>query len=192
MVGNGGDLDKFVEKQFAKAKAERSRRFDAAFQELYTHSIQKYRMRYILAKLAQYVDLMAYADSEGRIWLSHYTNGFQIEHIFPQQPSKKAMDEFGDFDDDYISECLGNLVLVERAINASLGNKAYSRKKEVYPQSQLLLTRVLSNRPRVGVNTKIDRAVRVVKTFTEWNQDAVVYRQESLSSLARSVWGLAP
>ena len=123
-------------------------------------------------------------------WLSHYTTGFQVEHIFPQQPSRKAKEEFGDYDDDYISDRLGNLVLVEKAINASLGNKPYSKKKVVYPKSQLLLTRVLPHGLRVGVSTKIDKAVSLLMTFEEWNQDSVVRRQKSLSSLARNVWRL--
>ena len=187
-VMDADELDKFIEKRFTQAKAERSRRFDAAFQELYAYSIQKYRMRYILAKVTQRIDLMAYDDADAKEWLSHYMTGFDVEHIFPQQPSRQARDEFGNHDDDYISERLGNLVLVEKAINASLGNKAYSKKKHVYPQSQLLLTRVLSKRLRVGVNTKIDRAVAVLESFEEWNQDAVNDRQESLCLLAHDVW----
>ena len=63
-VRNGDDLDSFIEKTIARAKAERSRRFDAAFQDLYAYSIQKYRMRYILSRLTQHVDLIAYGDVE--------------------------------------------------------------------------------------------------------------------------------
>ena len=185
------DLDKFISKYFAPAKTERSRRFSTAFQNLYAYDVQKYRLRYILAKLVQHVDLKAYDDIEGRQLLSHYMSGFEIEHIFPQQPSKSAKDEFGDYDDEYIAERLGNLVLIEKSINASLGNKPYSKKRRVYPQSQLLLTRALSRRPKVGVNTKIDRAVAELLPFKTWDEEAVVDRQKVLATLGDAVWRLS-
>ena len=185
------DLDQFITKYLTPAKVERSKRFGAAFQILYAYDVQKYRLRYILAKLAQDVDLKAYDDIENKKWLIHYMNGFEIEHIFPQQPSKSAEAEFGDYDDEYIAERLGNLVLVEKPINASLGNKPYSKKRPVYPESQLLLTRSLSKRPKVGTNTKIDRAVAELKPFETWNEGAVIDRQELLTTLGHTVWRLS-
>ena len=189
-VNDKDDLDTFIDKYFVCAKADRSKRFDTEFQDLYAHSIQKYRLRYILAKLTQHIELNAYGDTEEKKWLNSYTDGFEIEHIFPQQPNGKAKREFGDFEDEYIADRLGNLILVEKSINASLGNRPYSEKRKVYPQSQLLLTRALPEQPKVGVNTKIDRAVAKLEPFETWNEDAVTKRQGMLATLARAVWGL--
>ena len=191
-VNDKDGLNAFINNYFVRAKADRSKRFDfdTEFRALYTDSIQKYRLRYILAELTQHIELNAYGDTEERKWLNSYTNGFEIEHIFPQQPNEKAKKEFGDFEDEYIADRLGNLVLVEKSINASLGNRPYSEKREVYPQSQLLLTRALPEQPKIGVNTKIDRAVAKLEPFEIWNEDAVTKRQEMLATLARSVWGL--
>ena len=185
------DLEAFIARRFVPAKAELSARFDDALRRLYVGSVQQYRLRYILAKLAQYIDLQAYGETEGTKWLSRYTaGGFEIEHIFPQQPSDEAAAEFGVFEDPDLADRLGNLVLVEKSINASLGNGSYSQKRDVYPQSQLLLTKALAERPRVGINTKIDVAVAELDSFVEWNEAAVIQRQDKLATLARAIWHL--
>lgn len=185
------DLEAFIARRFTPAKAELSARFDDALRRLYVGSVQQYRLRYILAKLTQHIDLNAYGETEGTKWLSRYTGGgFEIEHIFPQQPSEEAAAEFGAFEDPNVADRLGNLVLVEKSINASLGNRPYSQKRDVYRQSQLLLTKALAERPKVGANTKIDIAVAGLDPFTAWNEAAVIKRQEMLAALARSVWRL--
>ena len=183
------DLETFIARRFVSAKAELSTRFDDAFRRLYVGSVQQYRLRYILAKLTQYIDLEAYDATEGTKWLSSYTGGgFEIEHIFPQRPSDDAVAEFGAFEDQDIANRLGNLVLVERSINASLGNRRYSRKRPVYCQSKLLLTRALAERPKVGANTKIDTAVAKLEPAVDWNEAAVTKRQGGLATLARLTW----
>ena len=185
------ELQSFITRRFVPAKAELSDRFDDALHRLYVGSVQRYRLRYILAKFAQNVDLQAYGETEGTKWLSRYTGGgFEIEHIFPQQPSSEAVVEFGEFEDSELGDRLGNLILVEKSINASLGNRPYSAKRDVYLQSQLLLTKALAERPKVGINTKIDVAVSGLDPFIEWNEPAVVERQHQLAVLARSIWHL--
>ena len=188
-ITDRNDLDAFIAQRFVSAKAELSIRFDDAFRRLYVGSVQQYRLRYVLAKLAQYIDLEAYDATEGTKWLSSYTGGgFEIEHIFPQRPSADAAAEFGAFEDQDIANRLGNLVLVEKSINASLGNRRYSRKRPVYRESKLLLTRALAERPKVGVNTKIDTAVAKLEPAVDWNEAAVTRRQEGLAALARLTW----
>lgn len=154
-------------------------------------SLQLYRFRYVLAKLTQQVDLRAYGDTEGTMWLGNYVSGgYEVEHIFPQTPSVEAAAEFGEVSDPEVVQRLGNLVLVEKSINTSLGNRPYSEKRPVYQQSKLLLTRALSERPVVGANTRIDRAVASNEPYAEWNETSLHKRQRSLVTLARAVWGL--
>ena len=190
-ISNSTDLEAFIARRFLGAKAALSLRFDDALLRLDVGSVQRYRLLYILSKLTQHIDLRAYGETEVTKWLSNYTSGgFEIEHIFPQQPSNEATVEFGEREDPYIADRLGNLVLVEKSINASLGNRPYSQKRGVYPQSKLLLTKSLAERPTVGSNTKIDIAVADLDPFTEWNEAAVIERQNNLTVLARSVWRL--
>ena len=190
-IEGANEFADFIAQRFGKEKALLSARFDDALGRLTYGSLQQYRFRYVLSKLTQYVDLQAYGETEGTRWLGNYTSGgFEIEHIFPQQPCVEAADEFGPYDDLEIGIKLGNLVLVEKQINASLGNRAYSQKRAVYKQSRLLLTRALAERPRIGENTQIDRAVSAIEPFPEWNDAAVNNRQRSLITLARAVWGM--
>ncbi|MEQ6886482.1 DUF262 domain-containing HNH endonuclease family protein [Salicola sp. Rm-C-2C1-2] len=190
-ISDESDLNHFIARRFVPAKSELSDRFEDSIRRLHMGAVQQYRLRYILAKLTQHIDMRAYGVTEGTKWLTRYTGGgFEIEHIYPQQPSQKAEDEFGAFEDVYIAERLGNLVLVEKSINASLGNRPYSQKRDIYRQSQLLLTKALVERPKVGANTKIDIAVSELDPFVEWNEAAVLDRQDKLTLLARDVWEL--
>lgn len=187
-VRSGDELEAFILETFEPAKTVLSDRFDDAIRRLDSSSVQQYRLRYILAKLTQHIDLLAYGETDGTKWLARYANGFEIEHIFPQTPSEAAREEFGETQDEIVTDRLGNLVLVEKSINASLGNQPYSAKRPVYVQSQLLLTRALAERPEVGTHTKIDIAVSGIKPFEAWNEGAVGARQEQSRSLARTVW----
>ena len=191
-ISDSDSLEDFLSRHFVPAKTDLSDRFDDALGRLYYSSVQKYRLRYILAKFIQHIELRAFGETEGTKWLGRFTVGdaFEIEHIFPQTPSEEAVSEFGEFDDADITDRLGNLVLVEESINAALGNRAYSEKRPIYPQSQLLLVKSLSKRPRVGVNTKIDIAVKDLHPYKEWNEATVNLRQDQLRVLAREIWGV--
>lgn len=190
-VASEAELTIFITRSFGPAKAELAGRFDDAFRRLSSDSVQKYRLRYILAKLTQHVELAAYGETEGTKWLSKYVSGgYEIEHIFPQRPSDKAREEFGPATEAEVSERLGNLVLVEGSINASLGNRPFSQKKDVYRQSQLLLTRAVAERPKVGASTKIDVAVATIEPFTHWNETNLLKRQDLIRELAQVIWSI--
>ena len=184
-------LKVFFSKRFEKAKTELAARFKDAFDRMTTELLQAYRLRYVLAKFAQSIELAAFGETEGTRWLSRFAGGgFEIEHIFPQTPSEKATKEFGVYKNPLVAAQLGNLVLVEKSINTSLGNRAYSEKKKVYRESQLLLTRALAEKPRIGKKTKIDAAVSELEPFPTWNEASVEMRQAQLTQLAREIWGV--
>ncbi|MCY4107625.1 MAG: DUF262 domain-containing protein [Chloroflexi bacterium] len=184
------DLNIFLRNRFDSAKAELAARFGSAFERLTTESLQRYRLRYVLAKFSQWVELAAFGETEETRWLSIFVSrGYEVEHIFPQTPSENAQREFGTYDSDSrVAEKLGNLVLVEKSINSSLGNRAYSEKKDVYAQSKLLLTRSLATKPHIGVNTKIDAAVAEFDAFEVWSERSIASRQSKLTEVAHRVW----
>ncbi len=185
------DLDAVIGKNFTPAKKNLSERFDDAVRRLTSRDVQKFRLRYILAKLTQRVDLDGFGAKQGTERLGRYAGtDFEIEHIFPQNPSHEAAAEFGDVTDPAISLRLGNLLLVEKSINASLGNKPFSQKAPVYKHSQVLLTRALSGTPEVGSDTKIDSAVAPFQPFQTWTAASVAGRQDQLVALARRTWNM--
>lgn len=188
-VSNREELDGFLERRIVPAKAALSSRFVDAFRRMTSFELQAYRLRYILAKFNQYFEIKAYGETEGTKWLKNYVStSYQIEHIHPSNPSAEAILEFGPIADPAITNRLGNLVLMEQAINGSFGNKRYSEKRPLYSKSNLLFVQAIANIPKIGVNTSIDRAVRDLVHFEAWNEEAVLVRQEMLSSLALEIW----
>ena len=45
-------------------------------------------------------------------------------------------------------------------------------------------------KPQVGVNTNLNRAVKDLKQFNEWNAVAIDERQKMLGQLAREIWNI--
>jgi hypothetical protein len=94
------ELDAFIVARFDKAKADLVNRFDDSMGRLALRSLQLYRFQYVLAKLTQQVDLLAYGETEGTRWLGNYVSGgYEVEHIFPQPPGAEAAAEFGPVSD---------------------------------------------------------------------------------------------
>lgn len=189
-VSSMEELQAFVRQRIDPAKSSLSRRFAIAFGELEESSLQKYRLKYVLAKLTQFVNERAYGSESSAADLATFINPkVQIEHILPQSPSPAALAEFDRPEDvDLFIRRLGNLTLVEQPLNASLGNKPYSEKRPVYPKSAFLLTATLGEERRIGVNTAVDRAVKGLGTYPAWTSSSVEGRQGLLRSLAHEVW----
>lgn len=185
-------FDGFVQAFFVPRKRDLSDRFHSILTRLQTGDMRAYRMRYILAKLTQHFDVLAYGGTGGHGLLSSYIDGKNdIEHILPDTPSIAALAEFGEAEADQdIIQRLGNLCLVEEAVNRALGNKPYSEKSVVYPSSQFLLTKCQAGHPVVGVADRITKTAQTIPTFPTWNRSSVEARQAYLARIARTVWGV--
>ncbi len=182
-------LNLFLDKYFVKDLIERKERFDFSFKELSQGRIQKYRMRYILAKLTQYIEEMAWGNPGHKQLDLYITKNVEIEHILPQTPLPEVKDAFDKSDeyDEYVDR-LGNLTLLEKTINASIGREKYTNKKPGYKQSSFLLTKSLAEKPKQGTHTQLNKAVENLIQFNIWDSKAIEERQEMLTSLARIVW----
>ena len=190
-VSSTQELDAFISKYFVPDMQSRTDRFDFAFRELAQDRIQQYRMRYILAKLTQYVEEQAWGNpAYGR--LDHYiTKKVEIEHILPTNPRPDVRAAF-DKPDEYATYVgrLGNLTLLEKTINSAVSNGSFAEKLPGYRQSTFLLTKSLAEKPQVGVNTQLNRAVQQLIQFDKWDSAAIERRQEMLATLARKVWDM--
>lgn len=185
-------VDAFIAAAFVKERAGLDREFDHALLTLRTRNVRQFRLRYLLAKATQYVDLLAYGPSDSRNRLADYTSGGNdIEHILPNNGHADAVSEFGEgAADQDIIQSLGNLLLIEKSINRSISNGRYSDKIGAYTQSKFLLTRCHASTEarEVGSDDKITRAVQGLECWPEWNAAAVAERQRFLTRLARRVW----
>ena len=188
---NEDDLDIFLERRFIGDMTRLSPTFDFAFEELKQSRIQKYRMRYILAKLTQYIEQQAWNNPAHKSLEQYIASTVDVEHILPQNPTAQVRDSFDKKEqyDEYV-EKLGNLTLLEKTINTSVSNEAYDKKLPGYRQSAFLLTKSLVEKPQVGVNTSLNRAVRDLQAFSEWDSPSIESRQKMLAALARSVWSI--
>jgi len=114
-----------------------------------------------------------------------------VEHILPVNPSPSALKEFEEVAaDEKIIGRLGNLLLLEDAVNRSIQNDKYSSKIKAYPSSQFLLTRCLVAPLEVGENDRITKATRDIPHFDKWSRLNIEARQGYLAKLSQAVWSL--
>jgi uncharacterized protein with ParB-like and HNH nuclease domain len=184
-------LDEFIRQEIQSEKQKLSEKFILAFRQLDEDTVRKKVMQYILAKLTQYIDELAYGEIDAHTNLKNYINkNVEIEHILPQnyelvKYSFDKQEEIG----KYVKK-LGNLTLIEKPINTSIKNNSFEFKKYAYQKSKFLITKSIVERVNIGLNTAIDRAVKGLDTFNEWNSLAIECRQEMLTQLAKKVWDI--
>ena len=190
-VTDRAGVDVFVSKRLTPDRLFRKNAFDFAIRELAQDKLPKYRMRYVLAKLTQFVDQDAFGNQAGYSLQGYLDSSVHIEHILPQTPS---FDVAAVFDkpteyNQYVAK-LGNLTLLEKTINSAVSNNVYAEKCPGYLQSQFLLTKSLAERPQFGQNTQLNRATESLKQFTTWLSKDIADRQEMLIALARRAWDM--
>ena len=186
-------LEAFIDSRIRPAKERLSPRFALALKEFGEGSTQKYRMRYILAKITQHVNELAWGNSKPSYKdLKMFINSkVHIEHILPQQPSSEVIEEFDEIEAiKYYTYILGNLTLVEEPINLSVGNRLFEEKQKAYKQSEFLVTKSLGEKISVGVDTAVDRAAKHLFSFEEWTSKSIERRQEMMIGLAHKVWDM--
>jgi len=186
----------FLQKHLVAERASLSREFDLALKGLSTHNVRAFRLRYLLAKLTQHVDLAAYGPSDSRNRLADYTTGGNdIEHILPNKGHVLALAEFGHrAEDQELIQSLGNLLLIEKSINRAISNGEYTGKVVAYRQSKFLLTKCQADTAsaEVGLADRITTTVQSLECWPEWNESAVIKRQAFLTKLAQDVFDVPP
>lgn len=191
-INNQEELKSFLDKRFDPVKQNLAARYNLSFQQLNESSLQKYRMRYVLAKLTQHINERAWGSSGIEADLETFINsGIEVEHILPQKPTPEVYSSFDKQEEieKYI-HILGNLTMVEKTINCSIGRGLFEDKKSAYRQSRFLLTKSLGEKVVVGADTAVNRAVESLLTFDKWNSVSIEQRQEMLTTLATQVWDM--
>ncbi|MDJ0516864.1 MAG: DUF262 domain-containing HNH endonuclease family protein [Trichodesmium sp. MO_231.B1] len=183
------DFNQFIANQIIPNKQRVADKFETAFHKLNKSSFQPYQIKYILAKLTQYIDETAWGGGGGIDDLRNYILKLELEQILPEIPTKEVIVDFdkpteiGNY-----SKRLGNLTLLESSIKSAIANANFAEKKLGYTKSRFLLTRTIAEEISVGENTTIDLAVKDLKTFEKWDSQAIETRQEILTQLAKKVW----
>lgn len=185
-------LKDFVDRNLKAGTAEKSEEFEDYFKRFSFNSLQQYRLRYILAKMTQHVD-MAFRGVKDPGRLDDYLT-LEIEHILPNTPEtefKKAFEQDNqDVQYDVIKNRLGNLTLLEKPINIVAGRKYFESKKPEYEKCGNYLTKSIVNKPSVGKNTSIDRINETLISFDGWGAKEIERRQNMLMTLAKQIWAI--
>jgi uncharacterized protein with ParB-like and HNH nuclease domain len=190
-VTDEASLRAFLSKRFDREKRTLAKRFALTFGELDLSLLQKARGRYVVAKLTQYVDEQAYGSAGAYAKLDTYLNkDVHLEHILPQKLTPAVLKEFKGSESEARARIdrLGNLVLVEKPLNTSVGNRPFSAKRVEYPKSGFLLTRAVSSKVALGKNSAVNRAVEGLSPYETWTAAAIDGRQAQLRRLAHRVW----
>lgn len=101
-------------------------------------------------------------------------NKMQIEHIFPQIPTKQQADEWNVlFDEKWFEwkDTLGNLSIIEPGTNQRLGNKPFNEKQELLKENSYL---------------KINK---IIYEYQEWNLETLKNRAKNILDQIKKVYG---
>jgi uncharacterized protein with ParB-like and HNH nuclease domain len=182
------ELNAFITNTIEQEIKQKEKDFRNRFILLSQYSLQQYRLRYILAKITQYVDLERLGSYTPQPLNNYLMKGVEIEHILPEHPEQALKDQYKE-EYDTLMRSLGNLTLLEKSINASIGNSEfYNVKSHEYPKSQFYLTKSIVKLENVGVNTAINRLNLKLKEFKQWDKQSIFDRQEMLYNLAKEIW----
>lgn len=175
----------------AWVQPELKRRFEKIQQALDQLSLErKTACRFVLSRIAQHVEKLAdpktQVKSVQQYWKHH------IEHILPDNPSPEQRSEFDDVEkyDDY-KQRLGNLTLLEAAINCSIGRDYFVDKRPTYENSNLFITRSIAKSQAVGTTSSFAKTAALLPSFTEWNSSSINGRHKQLTKLALETWAFS-
>jgi hypothetical protein len=97
-----------------------------------------------------------------------------LEHILPENPLNLAADwpEFDENTHRSFFKRIGNLTLLDRDMNNSIGNGNFVGKSEVYRNSEIVITKTIAEK------------------YTRWTSIEIEQRQKELTEKALEVWNL--
>ncbi len=149
------------------------------------NSFPRYRLKYILSKIAQYVDTAMSPDKKP---LGSYDSG-EIEHILPNTPTPELIELIGDQQSyDKYKLKLGNLTLLEKVPNILAGRSFFTEKAAAYKASNFYITRSIIKKEELGSNNAIIRMNTKLLSFDNWGAEQIDQRQEMMAKLMLEIW----
>ncbi len=185
-------INEFIKNRLVVEINAKEENFKIDFLRFNLYSLQQYKVKYLLAKLTQYADLMALGQKDSELLDNYLKSKIEIEHIFPNNPTEELKADFekenGKNSYELYKIRLGNLTLLEKTINVVVGRNYFNQKKEEFKKSAFRLTKSIAIIEDVGKNSSINKINQELISFSEWNKDSIERRQEMLFKLAKKVW----
>lgn len=125
-----------------------------------TQTRNKKIVRYLLFEIERHVSGYAYDFESG---------SYNIEHIMPESLSE----DWGRIEDRDYGQYLyriGNMTIINKAVNRAIGNSAFEAKAAKYAESEFQITQ------------------RIATENTEWNPERIKVHQAWLARQAASIW----
>jgi hypothetical protein len=184
------ELEEFLRDVLIPRKTALHREFAFALENLREENLPRYRLKYILGKMAQHLDEIAFGTRELGVYVDKRVD---IEHILPIGAPEDVLSSFGESPEARDARHrLANLTLLERSHNAVVSNKSFPEKQEGYALSNFLITKGLAPGMKVGKETQVNKALALVGEYANWDMEAFRKRQARLVSLAQTVWATHP
>lgn len=184
-VRNHEQMVDFVEGQIKPEIEKLAAEYKARFIMFKQGDLQQYRLKYILAKLSQYVDMAHSGVKEVPLLDNYFKSGTEIEHILPQTPQEDLKELYPNYEE--LLPMLGNLTLLEQPMNGAIQNSKYELKLPVYATSKIYLTSSLHHLDMVGINTAVTRINKQLISFDHWDAETIRMRQEMLYNLSLDI-----
>ena len=185
-VRNHEQMVDFVERYIKPETEKLAAEYKARFILFKQGDLQQYRLKYILAKLSQYVDMAHSGLKEVPLLDNYFKSGTEIEHILPQTPQADLKEQYPNYEE--LLPMLGNLTLLEQPMNGAIQNSKYELKLPVYATSKIYLTSSLHHLDMVGINTAVTRINKQLISFDHWDAETIRMRQEMLYNLSLDIW----
>lgn len=181
------ELNNFVKESIQPVITSKENEYRLYFTETRQNNLQQYRIRYILAKIAQYLDQERLGSYIPQVLDNYITKGVEIEHILPFNPTESLRNEIGEEYDD-LKIRLGNLTLLEKTMNIVVGNDFFSKKVVEYSKSPFYISKSIAGLDTIGINSSVTRLNLKLRSYEYWNKETIIDRQNLLYELSKDIW----
>lgn len=181
------ELNNFVKESIQPVITSKEKEYRLYFTETRQNNLQQYRIRYILAKIAQYLDQERLGSYIPQVLDNYITKGVEIEHILPFNPIESLRNEIGEEYDD-LKIRLGNLTLLEKTMNIVVGNDFFLKKVVEYSKSPFYISKSIAGLDTIGINSAVTRLNLKLRSYEYWNKETIIDRQNLLYELSKDIW----
>ena len=194
------EFNKFIREEFFPIVEDKKEEYKNYFNICALNSLQKYRIKYILSKIAQYIDNFIIGLSNQPYNIDSYLK-LEIEHILPNTEKEEVANDF--YKNSEIPETkenkeyqkyklkLGNLTLLEKPLNIVAGCNVLKLKEQPYLNSHTYLTSSIIKLKDIGSsNSSVDKINKKLKSYDKllWNDKNINDRQQKLYELSKDIW----
>ena len=142
-----------------------------------------------LARITDYVSVQSGDSSHYQDYMRTGKNSYEVEHIWAKDYTPHA-NEFDEQEFDEYRDRIGGLLLLPKSVNASVGDKSYAEKRNVYSGQNLLAKSLHENAylNNPGFHRFIERSRLPFKEHKEFKKVDLDNRQELYLQLAEQIW----